>query len=459
MPVARWGIDQTRRGATSGPVGLRILVICAAALGAILYIVTALWFDVAYWCLGRFAADRVVKATANGAIRRCRRRGLRRSCHIGFDPFDRLDRRRVAGFDRALLEPGERTEPERPARLRTWRAGRRGFTYQRARRPDTCLDGFGRRNRDPGRSRRRIDFDLESRGVAHTRADGRADAAGFGRGSTAGRARPRSHAGRAQPRRDPGDDRLHDLRFGLDGHDPTGQLVHHRAQDQADERVRVSDLSTASYEEDHLIPLELGGAAADPRNLWPEPYVAALADGRSTGAHVKDQFENQLKRKVCAGSVTLAKARADIGVFWVHAYYNLELPPSPTSTPPTAAPSSVSPPTSTPSQVAATPGQGAGAGFKVALVEVPDPGNIGASASVTASTSPGAVCAIKVTLPSGNVSTVKALAVGQTAADDGRVSWVWTIASTTNPGTAKAAVTCKLAGASASAQATFSMVK
>jgi hypothetical protein len=27
-----------------------------------------------------------------------------------------------------------------------------------------------------------------------------------------------------------------------------------------------------SYEEDHLIPLELGGAPRDPHNLWPEPH-------------------------------------------------------------------------------------------------------------------------------------------------------------------------------------------
>ena len=32
-----------------------------------------------------------------------------------------------------------------------------------------------------------------------------------------------------------------------------------------------ADTSTADYEEDHLIPLELGGAPRDPNNLWPEP--------------------------------------------------------------------------------------------------------------------------------------------------------------------------------------------
>ncbi len=35
-----------------------------------------------------------------------------------------------------------------------------------------------------------------------------------------------------------------------------------RASGYADQHMR-------DYEEDHLIPLELGGAPADPRNLWP----------------------------------------------------------------------------------------------------------------------------------------------------------------------------------------------
>jgi hypothetical protein len=86
-----------------------------------------------------------------------------------------------------------------------------------------------------------------------------------------------------------------------------------------------SDKKTASYEEDHLISLELGGAPADPRNLWPEPYSISLADGRSTGAHTKDAFETKLKTEVCAGAITLAAAQGEIGDHWVHAYYGIAL--------------------------------------------------------------------------------------------------------------------------------------
>ena len=56
----------------------------------------------------------------------------------------------------------------------------------------------------------------------------------------------------------------------------------------------------SAYQEDHLISLELGGHATDPRNLWPEPYPRA--------ARV-DAIENELNRQVCDGSLTLAQAQ------------------------------------------------------------------------------------------------------------------------------------------------------
>ena len=61
--------------------------------------------------------------------------------------------------------------------------------------------------------------------------------------------------------------------------------------------------SPSSYEEDHLVPLELGGAPSSPLNLWPEPRPRASA---------VDTIENRLHREVCAGTATLAAARAEI---------------------------------------------------------------------------------------------------------------------------------------------------
>jgi hypothetical protein len=74
-----------------------------------------------------------------------------------------------------------------------------------------------------------------------------------------------------------------------------------------------SDTSMADYEEDHLIPLELGGAPRDPHNLWPEPHAGAK------NSYSKDSIENKLKTAVCAGQVTLAAARKAIATNWTTA--------------------------------------------------------------------------------------------------------------------------------------------
>jgi hypothetical protein len=64
--------------------------------------------------------------------------------------------------------------------------------------------------------------------------------------------------------------------------------------------------SPAGYEEDHLIPLELGGAPRNPKNLWPEPRAQAKRS---------DPVETKLKRQVCKRQITLARARAAIRSF------------------------------------------------------------------------------------------------------------------------------------------------
>lgn len=65
------------------------------------------------------------------------------------------------------------------------------------------------------------------------------------------------------------------------------------------------------YEEDHLIPLELGGAPADERNLWPEPWNGAW------GARVKDRLENRLHALVCARILPLDRAQSGIADDWI----------------------------------------------------------------------------------------------------------------------------------------------
>ena len=203
------------------------------------------------------------------------------------------------------------------------------------------------------------------------------------------------------------------------------------------------DPRTASYEEDHLIPLELGGAPRDPRNLWPEPYAASLADGRATGARVKDAFETALKRAVCAGTLTLAAARAEIGDHWVHYRYGIPLA---AGVPATPRPATAASPTPTPA-----PRTGS---LRVAFVALPDPAPLGSTATMAVTTTPGAVCSAQVTWPSGSVSSAAGLTTTPTAGADGRVAWTWNVSSRTKPGTATARVTCTL-GTSGAATATF----
>lgn len=68
------------------------------------------------------------------------------------------------------------------------------------------------------------------------------------------------------------------------------------------------------YELDFLITPELGGAA-DPQNLWPEPYGLRLWN-----AKVKDELEDLLATLVCAGRLDLRTAQRDIASDWVAAY-------------------------------------------------------------------------------------------------------------------------------------------
>jgi hypothetical protein len=73
----------------------------------------------------------------------------------------------------------------------------------------------------------------------------------------------------------------------------------------------------SGYEYDHLVPLELGGAVNDPRNLWPEPDYP-----QRVGFYLnpKDRLETVLKQRVCGGQMTLAQAQRLIAGNWVTAY-------------------------------------------------------------------------------------------------------------------------------------------
>jgi hypothetical protein len=78
------------------------------------------------------------------------------------------------------------------------------------------------------------------------------------------------------------------------------------------------------YEVDHLISLELGGSNSI-RNLWPQSFRT-----HPWNAYVKDALEDELHRRVCAGTIELEKAQQVIAHDWVSGYriYVHTYPPS-----------------------------------------------------------------------------------------------------------------------------------
>lgn len=74
---------------------------------------------------------------------------------------------------------------------------------------------------------------------------------------------------------------------------------------------------TSAFEYDHVVPLELGGAVNDPRNLWPEPGYSVRS---GFYLNPKDRLERVLNRLVCSGGMSLAQAQRKIATDWVSAY-------------------------------------------------------------------------------------------------------------------------------------------
>ena len=77
--------------------------------------------------------------------------------------------------------------------------------------------------------------------------------------------------------------------------------------------------SLGDYEYDHFVPLELGGATNDPRNLWPEPGASP---------NPKDTVEGELRQEVCDGQLSLAQAQHEIVTNWVRLGQPSSPPPS-----------------------------------------------------------------------------------------------------------------------------------
>lgn len=92
-------------------------------------------------------------------------------------------------------------------------------------------------------------------------------------------------------------DKLCATKWGLDARFVTDRMKKHTAA-----AYGVAWDDRGQYIFDHLIPRELGGAD-DVLNLWPQRYAEAKQ---------KDRDENRLHKAVCAGTITLRAAQAEI---------------------------------------------------------------------------------------------------------------------------------------------------
>jgi len=79
-------------------------------------------------------------------------------------------------------------------------------------------------------------------------------------------------------------------------------------------QYRYDDTNPRNYEQDHLIPLSIGGNPSDPRNMWPQPRDGAW------GADEKNDLEFIAYRLVCNGQLNLKEAQRRIATNWIEAY-------------------------------------------------------------------------------------------------------------------------------------------
>src|SRR6266566_1403060 len=94
--------------------------------------------------------------------------------------------------------------------------------------------------------------------------------------------------------------RPNDLRPELDRHRSTADQLHEQTEGSGNHGLRLQGQDPRHYEEDHLIPLAVGGSPRSPKNLWPEPYKGKF------GARVKDKLERFLQDRVGDGTVPLS---------------------------------------------------------------------------------------------------------------------------------------------------------
>ena len=89
----------------------------------------------------------------------------------------------------------------------------------------------------------------------------------------------------------------------------TNRLKHEQLR-----QYRYPDLNHRNYEQDHLIPLNIGGNPSDPKNLWPQPRQGEWS------AEQKNDLEFVVYKMVCRGELSLHEAQKRMARDWIQAY-------------------------------------------------------------------------------------------------------------------------------------------
>jgi hypothetical protein len=88
----------------------------------------------------------------------------------------------------------------------------------------------------------------------------------------------------------------------------TDDLKRQQLQQLAAQHAGDPQWTTGGTEEDHRLPLELGGNPRDPQNLSPEDHSSST---------VKDRDETAFKTRVCDGREPLAQAQQEFVARWL----------------------------------------------------------------------------------------------------------------------------------------------
>lgn len=78
--------------------------------------------------------------------------------------------------------------------------------------------------------------------------------------------------------------------------------------------VQLPDVDPGSLVLDHLVPISLGGAPKDYRNLWLQSWAG------QENAEKKDGLETLLNRMVCSGQLPLTAAQQAVAGNWIDTY-------------------------------------------------------------------------------------------------------------------------------------------